>query len=287
MGRKCGRAGTARGAAAAVLAIPLGLGLATDARAQGGDWADGRLYVGLNAPAMFVDDTESTTTGTQTAFPQAPPPWNQPDNYEAKSTSEYETGFKIAGVVGYEFAGGLRLEGELFIARAEVETVTYRGVVTRGGTDTVPIDVPIRGSAEQFGGFANLWYDVRTGTDWIPFIGGGLGFVRIDQGDLKYNANDLYHTILARSAENLPTGVQLPPLGPTDVPEISRRDTVFAYHFGAGIGYRLDDNAILQLGYRWQAADDLAFNARNEYGSVDVQSAMRVHFLEIGVRYRF
>ena len=237
---------------------------------------------------MFIDDTVSTTTGTQTAFPQAPPPFNRPDSYEAKSTSEYETGFKIAGVVGYEFAGGLRLEGELFFARAEVEKVTYRGVTSRAGTDSAPIDVPIRGSAGQFGGFASLWYDVRTGTDWIPFIGGGLGFVRIDQDDLRYDANHLYHTILARTLAGLPPGPRPPPtLRPTDVPEISRTDTVFAYHFGAGIGYRLDDNAILQVGYRWQAADDLSFDARNEHGSVEVSSGMRVHFLEIGVRYRF
>ena len=286
MGRIFGEPGMGRGAVAAVLAAALGFA-ALDARAEGASWSDGRFYVGLNAPAMFIDDTVSTTTGTQTAFPQAPPPFNRPESYEATSTSEYDTGFKIAGVVGYEFAGGLRLEGELFFARAEVVKVTYQGVVSSGGTDSVPIDVPISGTADQVGGFANVWYDVPTGTDWIPFIGGGLGFIRIDQSDLDYDSNRLYHTILARTAANLPPGLQLPPLRPTDVPEISRTDSVFAYHLGAGIGYRLGDNAILQLGYRWQAADDLAFDAMNEHGSVGVDSSMRVHFLEIGVRYRF
>ena len=32
----------------------------------------------------------------------------------------------------------------------------------------------------------NIWYDFDTGSDTLtPYIGGGLGFIRIDQGDLR------------------------------------------------------------------------------------------------------
>ena len=55
--------------------------------------------------------------------------------YKAKSTSEYDTGFKIAGTAGYEFDGGLRVEGELFFARAGVDKVTYSGVPMVGKVD--------------------------------------------------------------------------------------------------------------------------------------------------------
>ena len=77
------------------------------------------------------------------------------------------------------------------------------------------------------------------GPTGYQFIGGGIGFVRVDQGDLDYNSNTLFRTIVAaragqRFAQNLPP-----------VPEISTTDTVFAYHFSAGVGYRLTHNVIL------------------------------------------
>ena len=47
-------------ALAGVIALGLAGASIPDARA-----ADGRFYVGLNVPVMFIDDTESTTTGAQ------------------------------------------------------------------------------------------------------------------------------------------------------------------------------------------------------------------------------
>ena len=279
MGRIFARTATGRGTAALVLALGLAAALAAapDARAQ-----DGKFYVGLNVPVMFIDDTDSTTTGSQSGLnPMAP---TMPAPYTAKSTSEYDTGFKVAGVVGYGFGGGLRVEGELFFARAEVSKVTYTSV--SAGGNPVPgignVDVPIDGTADQLGGFASVWYDIETGTDWIPYIGGGLGFIRVDQGNLDYDSNALFRAILAASPQPPPPGVPL-----NDVPEISTTDTVLAYHFGAGVGYRLNDNVTLQAGYRFQTANDLEFDAKNAAGTVKVASGLRVHFLEIGVRYRF
>ena len=71
------------------------------------------------------------------------------------------------------------------------------------------------------------------------------------------------------------------------VPEISTTDTVFAYHFGAGVGYRLTHNVILQASYRFQSTSDLEFEAKNDTGTIDVNSGLRAHFLEVGIRYRF
>ena len=72
------------------------------------------------------------------------------------------------------------------------------------------------------------------------------------------------------------------------VPEISSTDTAFAYHFGTGIGYRLNDRTTLQLGYRLQTANDLEFNGRNALGNtIDVKTELRAHLFEIGVRMRF
>ncbi|MCY4551009.1 MAG: outer membrane beta-barrel protein [Defluviicoccus sp.] len=258
----------------AALACVLALAAAADADAR-----EGRLYGGFNVPVMFVDDTDSTTAGVQARSPLAPQPRIP---YRASSRAEHKTGFKVAGVVGYEFGGGLRAEGELFFARSEVERLTYEGVNAVGRGLTGRVDVPIDGTADQLGGFANLWYDFAFGGDWLPFVGGGLGFIRIDQSGLDYDSNRLVQEIAKRLA-----GGQAPPYPAGFVPEISTVANVFAWHLGAGLGYRLNDNVILQAGYRFQAASDLGFDGSNAFGTVDVETAMRIHFLEIGIRYRF
>ena len=267
-----------RRAAAAVLALGLAAAAVPDARAADAKWGEGRWYVGLAVPVMFIDDTESTTTGNQALSPLAP---TQRQSYKSKSSSSYKTGFKVAGTVGYGLGGGFRVEGEVFFARAEVDTVTYKGVDTALGPLPITVNIPVSGTADQFGAFANAWYDFRTGTDWIPYIGGGFGFVRIDQSDLEYDSNALANeiaTVQAQQAVTLPPGT---------VPDISTSDTVFAYHFGIGTGYRLTDNVILQAGYRLQTASDPGFEGGNDFGTVKVDTSLRVHLLEIGIRYRF
>lgn len=273
------------GAPAAILALALAAA-APDARAADAKWGDGRWYAGFAIPVMFIDDTESTTAGSQALNPLA---LSTRASYRSKSTSSYETGFKVAGTVGCELGGGFRVEGELFFARAEVEKVVYTGVETDFGQIPLSVNVPVSGTADQLGAFASAWYDIRTGTDWIPYIGAGLGVIRIDQGGLEYDSQKLFRDAVAamkasqiQGTENLPEPENLPV-----VPDISTTDTVLAYHVGIGTGYRLTDNVILQAGYRFQTATDLEFEGRNAAGSVDVTSGMRVHLFEIGVRYRF
>ena len=158
MRRIFARTTTGRGSAALAIALGLGAALAAapDARAQ-----DGKFYVGLNVPVMFIDDTESTTTGSQAGNPMAP---TMRSPYRAKATSEHKTGFKVAGVVGYELGGGLRVEGELFFARAEVDKLTYESVTSDGNPIPGNVNIPISGTADQLGGLANVWYDIATGS---------------------------------------------------------------------------------------------------------------------------
>lgn len=237
--------------------------------------ADSPWYIGFQVPVMFIDDTESKTTGSN-MFQGNPAP------YSAKATSEYKAGFKLAGFVGYELGAGLRVEGELFFARAKVDKQTYANIVSAGTPVPVKVNVPISGSAGQTGGMANIWFDIPTSSNWIPYIGGGFGLIRVDQGDLKYDANTLANELAKLqnpSAPDFPPGF---------VPEISSTDTAFAYHFGVGVGYRLDDRTTLQFGYRLQTANDLEFDGRNALGNtIDVKTDLRVHLFEIGMRMRF
>ena len=230
-------------------------------------------YVGFQVPVMFIDDTVSKTTGSNMIQGNAV-------SYSAKATSEYKAGFKLAGMVGYRFGGSLRVEGELFFARAKVDKQTYANIVSAGIPVPVKVNVPISGSASQAGAMANVWLDIPTGSDWTPYFGGGVGLIRVDQGDLEYDANTLANRLAKlQNAPEFPTGF---------VPEISSTDTAFAYHFGAGVGYRLNDRTVLQFGYRLQTANDLEFDGRNALGNaINVKTELRMHLFEIGVRMRF
>ena len=232
-------------------------------------------YLGFQVPVMFIDDTESKTTGTNMIQGHTAP-------YSAKATSEYKAGFKLAGMVGYRLGGNLRVEGELFFARARVDKQTHGSIVSAGNPVPVRVNVPISGSASQTGAMANVWFDIPTGSGWTPYIGGGIGLVRVDQGDLEYDDNALANGLARLQNANAPG------FPPGFVPEISSTDTAFAWHFGADVGYRLDDRTTLQFGYRLQTANGLEFDGRNALGNViDVETDLRAHLFEIGVRTRF
>ncbi len=290
---------------AAALAVFLLGAFTPDARAADSD-AESSWYFGLNVPVMFIDDSDSVETGeaVTAGFPLPVP-------YRANAVTEYATGFRVSGVVGREFASGLRIDGELFFARAEVDKLIYKGRTTTVpglGTIDVPGDhsIPVSGSASQVGAMVNLWYDFNPGSKWRPYVGGGFGIVRVDWGDVKYNRNEV-----AQGAANqlallqcgnpaaLPPGVTpdlcrqgvhagAATLPPGTVPELSETDTVAAFQFGAGVGYQYSDALTIQLGYRLLKAGDLEFSGGSAMGSnATATTEMLVHLFEIGLRYRF
>ena len=168
-------------AALAVFLLPV---FAPDARA-----ADSRWYVGLNVPVMFIDDSESVERGEVPQLQGSIP-------YKADAVNSYKTGFRVSGTLGYEFGTGFRVDGEVFFARAAIGDLTYKGRTTTVpglGTIDVPGEHPIdvSGSANQLGGMVNVWYDFNAGSRWRPYIGGGLGFVQVDWGDVEYNRNEV------------------------------------------------------------------------------------------------
>ena len=115
-----------------------------------------------------------------------------------------------------------------------------------------------------------------------PYVDGGVGLIRVDQGDLEYDANTL-----ANRLEKL-QNANAPDFPPGFIPEISSTDTAFGYHFGAGVGYRLNDRTVMQFGYRLLAANDLEFDGRNDFGNtIGVKTELRAHLFEIGVRIGF
>ena len=260
---------------AAALAACLAFGGATAAQAEEGAW-----YIGANMPLMFIDDSDATST-TTVPNPQAP---QQSLAIGATVRSEHDTGYKFGGVLGYHLDSAIRIEGELFLARAEIDQITNTAVTIPGvplGNLEVPLDPT--GTAEQFGAMLNLWYDIETGSDWTPYVGAGLGLIRVDQGDLSYDEGKLAKAVLAR--------LQVPPAlaDQLQVPKPSATDSAFAFQFGAGIGYALSETTTLNIGYRFQGLNGLEFTGMNPMTgtSVRAETDLRVHFLEIGIRQLF
>ena len=291
--------------AAAALAVFLMPVFTPDARAS-----DSRWYVGLSVPVMFIDDSESVTTGNNFG--------NQaggPSTYRANAVNEYKTGFRVSGALGYEFGSGFRVEGEVFFGRANVSKLTYTGITSgQAQTDEPFTDPTVSGPADQLGGMVNVWYDFNTGSRWKPFIGGGIGVMRSDWGDLKYDPDVPFNAALEAGTraglmldprfQNLPPQAfeaavagavagqkQARQAAGLGVPNLAGTDTSFAYQVGAGLGYEVTDAITVQVGYRLFKANTFEFKAdsNTNFGPITAKSTtdMQVHLFEIGLRYRF
>jgi opacity protein-like surface antigen len=287
--------------AAAALAVFLLPVFTPDAHASEPRW-----YVGMSVPVMFLDDSESVTSGTDflPGQPGGPP---IPLNYRANASNEYKAGFKVSGMLGREFGNGFRLQVEGFFASANLSKLTYTGI-TAAALQGVPIeavDIPVSGPADQLGAMVNVWYDFNAGSRWRPFIGGGIGFVRVDWGGVDYMRGALEQSIanevaltLARQQRGLPAGGSLDPPGfrqgvlasvpNVSVPDLSDTDTVLAFKVGGGLGYELTNHITLQVSYRFFKTRQLEFNGRNAMGNtVKATSDLQGHLFEVGARYRF
>ncbi|MYA29517.1 MAG: porin family protein [Nitrospira sp. SB0666_bin_27] len=281
--------------ATAVLAVFLLPVFTPDARASEPRW-----YVGLSVPVMFLDNSDSVTSGTSLGAP-----------YSADATNEFSAGFKVSGMVGLEFGNGFRLQVEGFFARAEVSELSYTGVTTdipgAGPISLQGTEIPVSGPADQMGAMVNVWYDFNEGSRWRPFIGGGLGFVVVDWGGVDYEQGALEASVynqtvglLRAQCAMIPDPVQQAgcnarvPTGPFPrqaVPDLSDTDTVFAYKVGGGLGYELTNHITLQVSYRFFKTNQLEFKGRNSLGNfvntVSATTDLQGHLFEVGARYRF
>ena len=278
--------------AAVAVAAGLAFGGASAAQAQEGSW-----YIGANLPLMFIDDTDSISTGSfqQTQLgPQGPV--QQTVGYSATVRTEHDTGFKLGGVLGRHLESGLRVEGEIFFARAKVSKLTHSSITVPALSFTLPdgLPIPVTGSADQLGAMVNVWFDFDTGDNWTPYIGGGLGFIRVDRGGLDYDTGAVAEAVANALAQAQAQQQGIPPsmvpyvdIPDGFVPTLSSTDTALAYQIGAGVGYALSDTATLQIGYRLQMVEGLSFSGSNDTATVGSETDLRIHFLEVGIRQLF
>ena len=200
----------------------------------GGAAAAEGLYASVGGGFVMPRDSEVKGEATA-AFPTP-----------VDATAKADRGIAFSGAVGYRFAEGLRVEGELSYRTYDFDTITVRepgglAVLLPANLRTVPAALDnLRGTSKLEGDvgtltlMANLYYDFDLGLDFEPYIGGGIGLSRV-------------------SVTGSVSGRQT----------VNDDDTVMAYQFGAGLGYKVggsDDRPVtISLDYRYFATQDPTF----------------------------
>lgn len=195
--------------------------------------ADG-FYVGIGAGPLFLDDSDTRAHPSE-AYPSP-----------LDSTTTHDRGTAYSGVVGYRFAGGLRIEGELGYRKSGFDDVTLREPGSLAALlppelrqDPVALESlkgthPAEGDLSSVSLMVNLYHDIDLASGFKPYVGGGVGLSRV-------------------SMKASYAGTQT-----TD-----DDDTVFAYQFGAGISYGIGTwsgrPVIVSLDFRHQATTDPTF----------------------------
>ena len=179
-------------------------------------------------------------------------------------TSEFDTGFGFAGAGGYKYTNGIRVEGEIGYRQNDFDrlVVTNDGGVGValgvGSLNGLSLDADDEVSALSF--MLNGYYDFDLGSAWMPYVGGGVGLAFID-------------------AEASVLGVTV----------VDDDDTVFAYQFGAGIGYvastsQTFEEYVFTLDYRYFATADPTLTDTAGSG---FDSEYSSHYIGVGLRFQY
>jgi opacity protein-like surface antigen len=193
--------------------------------------AHAQLYIAGSLGGEFVSDADLRTTTTN-----------------AVTALTFDLGAGGNAALGYAF-GALRVEGEAFYRYASLDQATVAGVVQIAD-----------GNQSSYGAMVNLWYDFYTGSGWIPFVGGGIGYANVNLTIDSFT------------------------LGTVVTPQtFDQSDWVLAYQFGAGFGYQFGPRTTATFAYRYFMTDDPEWTQNGAPQSYEYAS----HNFQIGIRYRF
>jgi outer membrane protein OmpA-like peptidoglycan-associated protein len=211
-----------------VIAVGLAAGLSTAALANDG-W-----YVGGETGLNIVPKAKVTSSG---------------NDYKSKQ----DLGYGVLGQAGYGF-GPLRVEGELGWRQNGVDKLTGDPLTTVDG----------KGNWNLGSVMANVYYDIKTGTAFTPYIGLGLGAA--DVGASK--VTDPNGNVLLKD-----NSIQL------------------GYQGILGGSYALSDSLALKADYRYFRATEGSFKDEGAIaafnGTDKAKSTYAAHSILVGFTYSF
>jgi outer membrane protein OmpA-like peptidoglycan-associated protein/outer membrane protein W len=175
--------------------------------------------------------------------------------------AKLKTGWIGGLVTGYSFANGLRPELELDYRDNDLKSIHLEsagllgGVLTPGGSDASGV----KGDENAQTAMANLWFDFFKSTRFHPYIGGGVGAVRVAMHDAGYSGQDFRNT----------------------------SDVVFGYQGGAGFGFDLGWHWTLSLDYRHLESERAKLNLIDDTPETRVKLRYSGDSALLSLRYSF
>lgn len=168
-------------------------------------------------------------------------------NPSGDRTIEYDPGLTYLGNVGYGWRNGLRLEGEAMHSRSNVVRML-----------SSPSNSSYDGHLDNTDLFANVFYDISTGTRLTPYIGAGVGAAFVQADNIGVFSNNGF---------------------------IDGWQTELAYQGIAGVAAKLDKNWALTADYRYIRSTEPSF--KNTLDATHSRTENASHNIIFGIRYAF
>lgn len=173
---------------------------------------------------------------------------------DASSSTVYfdldlDNGFTAGIAVGAQFNEWLRGEVEFSGNWHDVE-----GFV---GSSADPTTTAVEGDESALFALANLWLDVPVGEFFRPYVGGGVGFGRL---------NVELETTLGSSL-------------------VDDSDWGFAWQVGAGVAFDISSNMAIDVGYRFKSIENADIEVDDD--AEDIEKDYRSHNILLGLRFGF
>lgn len=243
-------------------------------------------YVAIGGGVNILNDADVTA---QYANPLFTP-------LDAKSSTD--TGYKVKGAVGWAFANGFRVEGEISYRKHNLNEINVRSpgafvldaynafARARGLTEgreaylalaqANPNNIkqtleqatiqgsphPLTGDFQALTFKVNGFYDIDLGFAWKPYVGGGIGLTKVSV-DVSSGT----------------TGNVL----------VDDSETVFSYQVGGGVGYEFPlpegRSITLSLDYRYFDAGTPTFTGYES--DLDFDASISGNYVGVGLRYGF
>jgi opacity protein-like surface antigen len=190
---------------------------------------------------------------TQASFSPVPPaaPGTVPTPAVSRGAASYvfDTSFDLFATLGYRFSNFFRLEGEFNYSSFNLSRIEVAGLLT-----------PAQGSLQTYSGLVNFIADIDLPglrNVVVPYVGGGIGYTSVAAANL--------------TAPGFTT--------------INETIGSFAYQVKAGLAFRVDRQATIDLGYRFLSTSDLNFpdNQGNRIGT----SPFSTNAVDLSFRYNF
>ena len=147
---------------------------------------------------------------------------------ENSSLDADDMGAALSVGYGLDFGNGFRSDVELSYNTTTKDSKNVSGnIVTVAGGQTMSNvevgDVPMELQTKSTTLMLNGYYDIKTGTEWTPYVMAGVGYAHVD---------NTIKDVMGTEAEK-------------------HRADNFAYQAGVGVSYALTSNIALDAGYRY------------------------------------